>query len=80
MFGLGAGGLWAARDLYYLGAYALTFAIAIVSATPLGTRLFSRMPAAVRESAAPVLIAMVLILATAYTVDGTYNPFLYFKF
>ena len=28
----------------------------------------------------PVMIAAVLILSTAYLVDATYNPFLYFRF
>ena len=28
----------------------------------------------------PVLLMAGLVLATAYLVDGTYNPFLYFQF
>ena len=29
---------------------------------------------------APVLVCLALVVATAYLVDGTYNPFLYFRF
>ena len=28
----------------------------------------------------PILIVLALILSTAYLVDATYNPFLYFRF
>ena len=34
----------------------------------------------VRAALTPVMIAAVLILSTAYLVDATYNPFLYFRF
>ena len=34
----------------------------------------------VRQAALPVLFMAGLVLATAYLVDGTYNPFLYFRF
>ena len=80
MFGLGQAGFCTGRDIYYLTAYAVTFGIAIVSATPLGSKLYHRMPAALQNIIAPTLIIIVLLLATAYIVDGTYNPFLYFKF
>ena len=32
------------------------------------------------QVAVPVLMLAGLALATAYLVDGTYNPFLYFRF
>ena len=32
------------------------------------------------EMLAPVLMGAVLALSTAYLVDGSYNPFLYFRF
>ncbi|MGE4354083.1 MAG: MBOAT family protein [Oscillospiraceae bacterium] len=80
MFGLGKAGLSAPRDFYYLGTYAVTFIIAMLSATPLGARLFHKLPDKIQSIAAPVLIVAVFLLSTAYIVDGTYNPFLYFKF
>ena len=80
MFGLGKAGLFAARDFYYLSAYAITFVIAIISATPIGAKLFKKLPDSVQSIAAPIMIAAVLLITTGYIVDGTYNPFLYFKF
>lgn len=80
MFGLGEAGIFAARDIYYLGAYAITFIIAIIAATPIGASVFKKLPGVVQGAAAPVMIVLVLLVTTGYIVDGTYNPFLYFKF
>ena len=80
MLGFGASGLAESTDLYYLGSYAVTFVIAIVASTPLGSRLFAKLPGKVRRFAAPALIVLALVLCTAYLVDATYNPFIYFNF
>jgi alginate O-acetyltransferase complex protein AlgI len=80
MFGMGGAGFAVSSDLYYLLSYAVTFVIAIAAATPLGARLYNKAPEALRACASPALIVVALILATAYIVDGTYNPFLYFQF
>jgi alginate O-acetyltransferase complex protein AlgI len=80
MFGVGSSGLMDSGDLYYLGAYALTFLLSALAATPLGAKIFHALPKSVQSVAAPALIVAVLVLSTAYIVDGTYNPFLYFKF
>ena len=79
MFG-GGSGLYESRDLFYLGSYGAMFAIGIVASTPLGARLYNSVPPKVRAVASPVLIAAALLLATAYLVDSTYNPFLYWNF
>ena len=79
MFGMGAG-LWNAADLFYLKSYAVMFAAAAVAALPLGQDLWKKLPEKAQAAAAPVLIAAVLLLSTAYLVDATYNPFLYFRF
>jgi alginate O-acetyltransferase complex protein AlgI len=80
MFGMGKAGVFAPRDFYYMSAYAVTFIVAAVSATPMGAKIFGKLPGKLQSAAAPVMIVLVLVLATAYIVDGTYNPFLYFQF
>lgn len=80
MFGLGAGGFVSGTDLFYLGSYAVTLAIAVFSCTPAGKTLFSKLPEKLRAVAAPVLVTLALAVSTAYLVDSTYNPFLYFRF
>ena len=79
MFGGGAGAL-CKTDLFYLKSYAPVLLIAAVASTPLGKRLYDRLGERVKAIVTPVLIAAVLVLSTAYLVDATYNPFLYFRF
>ena len=79
MFGGGAG-LLNRTDLFYLKNYAAVFLTAAVAATPLGKRLYDRLPERARSLATPPLLLAALVLSTAYLVDATYNPFLYFRF
>ena len=80
MFGFGAAGFLCGTDLYYLSGFAALIVIGIFASLPAGKELFSRLPEKLRACASPVLILFVLALSTAYLVDSTYNPFLYFRF
>ncbi len=80
MIGLGDAGIFNADDLYYLSAYLLTFVIAILASTPLGAKIYNKLPENTQGILAPIMLVFALVLATAYIVDGTYNPFLYFRF
>ncbi|MBQ3106234.1 MAG: MBOAT family protein [Eggerthellaceae bacterium] len=81
--------LVSAEALYYLRCYAVVIIMAVVGATPVvknaACRLEKRLeasPAGTRALAAlePLLLAALLLLCTAYLVDGSFNPFLYFRF
>ena len=81
LFGAGGTPLTDSLSLYYLKSYLGVFLIAIVGATPLAARLASK----VGNSRAgvvlePILVGAVLLAVTAYLVDGSFNPFLYFRF
>ncbi|OQB25617.1 MAG: Peptidoglycan O-acetyltransferase [Firmicutes bacterium ADurb.Bin182] len=73
------------ETVYYLESYAVVLLIAAVGATPAAAiaakRLKKSRPG---EKAAvflePALYACMLLLATGYLVDGSFNPFLYFRF
>ena len=80
MFGFGSGGLSTAVDGYFFRSFIIVLIIGVIAATPYPARLFNRLPQKVRDVAAPVLILLVLVISTAYLVDATYNPFLYFRF
>ena len=77
-FGGGSG--WSGADGYALRNYAVTFIVAAVASTTLGQRLWSRLPERARQVLCPLLVLSSLVLSTAYLVDGSYNPFLYFRF
>jgi len=76
----GGTGLCSGTFLYYLRSFAPSLAVMALASTPLPKQLFLRMPEKLRLAARPVLVLMSLVLCTAYLVDSTYNPFLYFRF
>ena len=80
MFGFAGGGAWNAGDLYYLRDYALVFVVCILACLPLGKTVYDQLSDKLKAWLTPVMIAFVLILSTAYLVNATYNPFLYFRF
>jgi len=79
MFGFGAG-LWDTAFLYNLRNYLPILVIAAVASTPLAKNLWHKLSGKAKKVLLPVLMILGLVLATAYLVDGTYNPFLYFRF
>ena len=76
----GGSGVVSATFLYYLRSYALSLAVMVFAATPLPKKLFSRLPEGLLRIVRPILVLLSLVLCTAYLVDSTYNPFLYFRF
>lgn len=76
----GSGTLWSAADGYYLIAYGLTLLLLTVGSTRLPRKVWNRLPERARDLLGPLLMAAGLVICTAYLVDGSYNPFLYFRF
>ncbi len=81
MFGFaGIPGVTAAT-WYYLKSYALLFLAGFLGATPLirdtAARISRTKAGAVLE---PLLLAGLLLVCSAYLVDGSFSPFLYFRF
>ena len=80
MFGFAQGGLADGAFRYHLVSYLPVLMIAAVASTPLGVKLWKRLPERPMKLVLPVLLLAGLTLSTAYLVDATYNPFLYFRF
>lgn len=82
MFGA-SGILIDSTALYHLATYGITFVICIIGCTDLPKKAveFIRTRSALAINYAGIIVTMGLfILCTAYLVDQTYNPFLYFNF
>ena len=79
---LGLGGLPAvnAAARYYLRSYGVLLLLALAGATPWPKRLAGRLPEQAMAVLQPVFVLAVLVLVTACLVDGSFNPFLYFRF
>ena len=80
MFGSAGGGLADGAFLYHLRSYFPILAVAIIGSTRLVKSAWYKLPEKARKIACPLLLLAGLLLSTAYLVDGTYNPFLYFQF
>ena len=76
----GGGPLWSAPDGYRLRSWAVILLLLALGSTTLTVDLWKRVPERGRKALTPVLMALGLALSTAYLVDGSYNPFLYFRF
>ena len=68
------------ESIYYLRSYAGVFLLSILGATPLVKQLAGRIPEKVAAVLEPLVLAALLLVCTAYLVDGSFNPFLYFRF
>ena len=81
LVGIGGVPFVSAESLYYLRSYGLLFVVAFIGATPLlhnaHNRLSEKKVVAMLE---PVLMIAALLLCSADLVDGSFNPFLYFRF
>ena len=83
----GAGGIkFASQEcFYYLRSYGIMLVIGIIGSTPLIKNVCLKLEAGQKSSKIinvlePVALAAILILCTAFLVDGSFNPFLYFRF
>ena len=81
MFGLAGLPLVTGETLYYLRSFAPLFLAAIVGATPLVRDGCRRLEdTAVGSVLEVAMMAGLLVVCTAYLVDGSFSPFLYFRF
>ena len=85
MFGGAGVPLVSAESLYYLRSYAAVLGIAVIGATPLPAWLIGRIKSvrageAVVNLAEPLVMLALLAVCTAFLIDGSFNPFLYFRF
>ena len=80
MFGIGGLPLRSQSGMYYLRSYGLVLLLSAIGATPLPKLLLRRIPRQVITALQPVALGLLLLICTAYLVDGSFNPFLYFRF
>lgn len=83
MFGFGNVPVFSAEWLYYLRNYAVVIILAIIGATPLPKKLVSKLSEKNEKFAniiEPVVLIGMMLVITAYLVDGSFEAFLYFRF
>ena len=85
MFGGQALPVLTVESVYYLKSYLVILALALIGATPMPKKLaalagkgrYTRVACHIAE---PVACLVLLTVCTAYLIDGSFNPFLYFRF
>ena len=64
---------------YYLRSYGAVFLAAVLGCFPISNYV-NQIPSRLRPVCQSVIMAALLLLCTAYLVDGSFDPFLYFRF
>ena len=80
MFGIGSLPLISPAAFYYLRSYGPVLLLSVIGATPLPKLLLRRLPGRITAALQPLILGLLLLVCTAYLVDGSFNPFLYFRF
>lgn len=85
LFGANGENLINASTVYYLKSYLVVLVIAIIGSTPLLKNIIEKLKTKTNANKIinllePIAMASILIIVTAYLVDNSYNPFLYFRF
>lgn len=69
------------ESLYYFKSYFVVIIIGIIGATPILKNIAcSNKISKIGNFIEPIFLLLILILCTSYIVDGSFNPFLYFRF
>lgn len=83
MFGIGANGFADGTAVYYLLNYIILFVLAALCSVPYTYKKFTQYAFGKKVDhykVAMICYALIFLLSTAYLVNATYNPFLYFRF
>ena len=85
MFGAAGTALQSSAAVYALRSYGLLLLMGCIGATPLPKKLAARLGArrwgaGALRALTPAVLLLLLLLCTAYLADGSFNPFLYFRF
>ena len=85
MFGAGGLSLVSEEFLYAVRSYGMVLLLAAAASTPLGKAVLASVKRKEKGEqlihlAEPAAAAVLLLLSTAYLVDGSFSPFLYFRF
>lgn len=85
MFGMGGYPLVSGEFFYYMKSFGWILLCGILGATPLVKKLVLKLKESSQGEklinlSEPVVLIIFLLVITAYLVDGSFNPFLYFRF
>ena len=85
MFGFAGVPFCNTETLYYLGSFGFLFVLSLIGATPLVKNVATKLAVHKKTETIiaivePIVLLVLLAVCSAYLVDGSFNPFLYFRF
>ena len=85
MFGLGGVPFLSTECVYYLRSYGVLITVSIIGSTPVIKNAVTQLTTTtlgkkIWPFARPVVLVALLAVCTAYLIDSSFNPFLYFRF
>lgn len=85
MFGAGEYPLVSQEGVYYLKNIAMLLIVSCVGATPIPSKLFNsvlkkKTGEKILVVVEPLVLVILTAVCTAFLIDGSFNPFLYFRF
>ena len=81
LFGIGNIPIISKESIYYLKSYLVVILIGIIGATPIIKNIVKKEKIKkIINGLEPIYLFSILLLSTSYIIDGSFNPFLYFRF
>lgn len=81
LFGIGNVPVISKESIYYLKSYFVVILIGIIGATPIMKNIVKKEKIKkIVNILEPIYLFIILLLSTSYIIDGSFNPFLYFRF
>ena len=69
------------ESMYYLKSYIIVIILGIIGATPICKNILTNEKLKkIVNILEPIYLLLIFIICTSYIVDGSFNPFLYFRF
>ena len=79
--GIGTQSIISAESLYYFKSYFVVFVISIIGATPALKNIANKDKLhKITNILEPIYLLLIFVICTSYIIDGSFNPFLYFRF
>ncbi|MBO5412946.1 MAG: MBOAT family protein [Clostridia bacterium] len=81
LIGIGGIPLVSKESIYYLKSYFVVIIVGIVGATPILKNIVNSSKIhKIANALEPIFLLLILLVSTSYIIDGSFNPFLYFRF
>ena len=81
LFGINGAPLISTESIYYLKSYFIIILMGIIGSTPILKRITNKEKIQkIVNILEPIALMLIFIISTSYIIDGSFNPFLYFRF